>query len=49
MRAYTAVIQRCPDTGVYIGHVPGIPGAHSQGDSLDKINCLESDATATVR
>ncbi|MCY4485699.1 MAG: type II toxin-antitoxin system HicB family antitoxin [Deltaproteobacteria bacterium] len=38
MRAYTAVIQRCPDTGVYIGHVPGIPGAHSQGNSLDEIN-----------
>ena len=48
MRAYTAVIQRCPDTGVYIGHVPGIPGAHSQGDSLDEINANLAEVLALI-
>ncbi len=37
MRAFTAVIERCPDTGLYVGFVPGFPGAHSQGESLDEL------------
>jgi predicted RNase H-like HicB family nuclease len=38
MRTYTAVIERDPDTGVYVGHIPGWPGAHSQGDTLDRLH-----------
>ena len=38
MKAYTAVIERCPDTGMYVGYVPGFPGAHSQAASLDELN-----------
>jgi predicted RNase H-like HicB family nuclease len=37
MRAYTAVVERCPDTGLYVGFVPGFPGAHSQGETLDEL------------
>ena len=37
MRAYTAVIERCPDTGLFVGYVPGFPGAHSQGETLDEL------------
>lgn len=37
MRAFTAVIERCPDTGFYVGFVPGFAGAHSQGESLDEL------------
>ena len=38
MRGYTAVIERCPDTGLYVGYVPGFPGAHSQGQTLDELH-----------
>lgn len=38
MRAYTAVIERCPDTGLFVGYVPGFPGAHSQGETLDELH-----------
>ena len=38
MRTYTAVIERDPDTGVFVGYVPGFPGAHSHGDSLDELH-----------
>jgi predicted RNase H-like HicB family nuclease len=38
MRTFTAVIERCPDTGLYVGFVPGFPGAHSQGETLDELN-----------
>ena len=37
MRTYTAVIERDLDTGVYVGHIPGWPGAHSQGETLDQL------------
>lgn len=38
MKAYTAVIEQCPETGLYVGYVPGFPGAHSQAESLDELN-----------
>jgi predicted RNase H-like HicB family nuclease len=38
MRTFTAIIERCPDTGLYVGYVPGFPGAHSQGESIDELN-----------
>jgi predicted RNase H-like HicB family nuclease len=38
MRSYQAVIEKCPDTGLSIGYIPGFPGAHSQGETLDELN-----------
>ena len=37
MRSFNAVVERDPDTGLYVGYVPGWPGAHSQGASLDEL------------
>lgn len=37
MRTFTAVVERCPQTGLYVGYVPGFPGAHSQGETLDEL------------
>lgn len=34
---YTAVVERDADTGLYVGYVPGFPGAHSQGETLDEL------------
>jgi predicted RNase H-like HicB family nuclease len=38
MRTFTAVVEKCPDTGLYVGYVPGLPGAHTQADTLDELN-----------
>jgi predicted RNase H-like HicB family nuclease len=38
MRTYTAVIERDPTTGVYVGHIPGWRGAHTQGQTLDELH-----------
>lgn len=38
MRTYTAVIEQCPHTGFYVGHVPGFSAAHSQGETLDALS-----------
>jgi len=37
MKTFTAVVEKCAETGLYVGHVPGFPGAHSQGASLDEL------------
>ncbi|MDH4129112.1 MAG: type II toxin-antitoxin system HicB family antitoxin [Spirochaetota bacterium] len=38
MKTYTAVIERCSDTGLYVGYIPGFIGAHSQAKTLDELN-----------
>jgi predicted RNase H-like HicB family nuclease len=57
MKVFTAVIERCPETKLYVGYVPGFPGAHSQGESLDELNAnlreviemlLEDDESQTA-
>lgn len=38
MSSFTAVVERDAETGLFVGYVPGFPGAHSQGESLDELN-----------
>ena len=38
MKTYTAVVERCRDTGLYVGYVPGFPGAYSQGETMDELH-----------
>ena len=38
MKEYTAVVEKCPDTGLYVGYVPGFCGAHTQAETLDELN-----------
>uniref|UniRef100_UPI0040574E3E type II toxin-antitoxin system HicB family antitoxin n=1 Tax=Candidatus Electronema sp. TaxID=2698783 RepID=UPI0040574E3E len=37
LRTFTAVIERCPSTGLFVAHVPGIAGAHTQAETLDEL------------
>ena len=37
VKTFTATVERDPDTGIYVGYVPGFPGAHSQGDTLEEL------------
>ena len=37
MRKFTAVVEKCSDTGLFVGHIPGFPGVHSQGATLDEL------------
>ena len=38
MRHLTAYIERDNETGLYVGIVPGLPGAHTQGETLDELH-----------
>jgi predicted RNase H-like HicB family nuclease len=36
-KIFTAVVERDSDTKLYVGYVPGFPGAHSKGETLDEL------------
>ena len=37
MRTFTAVVERDPQTKLFVGYVPGFSGAHSQGATLQEL------------
>jgi len=37
MRKFIAYIEKDPETGLYVGIVPNIPGAHTQAETLDEL------------
>ena len=38
MKAVNAYIEKDSESGLYVGIVPGIPGAHTQAETLDELN-----------
>lgn len=38
LKTYTAIVERCPDTNLYVGFIPGFPGTHTQAETLDELN-----------
>jgi predicted RNase H-like HicB family nuclease len=47
-RTFTAVIERSAETGLYVGFVPGFPGAHTQGETLDELNANLREVVAML-
>ena len=37
MRTFTAYVEFDPETKLYVATVPGLPGAHTQAQSLDEL------------
>jgi predicted RNase H-like HicB family nuclease len=37
MRIFSAYVEWDPETNLYVGIVPGIPGAHTQAATLDEL------------
>ena len=48
MKNFTAVIERDAQTGLYVGWVPGFPGAHSQGETLDELRANLQEVVAML-
>ncbi len=38
VRTFAAYVEWDPETNLYVGIVPGIPGAHTQGTTLDELH-----------
>jgi predicted RNase H-like HicB family nuclease len=37
MKTFSAYVEWDPESGLYVGIVPGIPGAHTQAATLDEL------------
>ena len=37
MKIFTAIVECDSETNLYVGYVPGFPGAHSQAETLDEL------------
>jgi predicted RNase H-like HicB family nuclease len=37
MKTYTAIVERCADTGLFVGYISGFPGVHSQGATEEEL------------
>ena len=49
MRTFTAYIEYDPETNLYVGTIPNIRGAHSQGATLDELVVATEWQSRTVR
>ena len=47
-KTYTAVVERSTETGLLVGFVPGSPGAHTQGETLDEVNASLREVIAIL-
>jgi predicted RNase H-like HicB family nuclease len=45
-RSFTAYFEWDSETNLYVGIIPGIPGAHSQGATLDELHHNLKDVLA---
>jgi predicted RNase H-like HicB family nuclease len=48
MKSFTAVVERCPETQLYVGYIPGFPGAHTQGETLDELQSNLEEVVAML-
>ncbi len=48
MRSYTAIVERCTETGLYVGYIPGFPGAHTQAPTLDALDARLQEVVAML-
>jgi predicted RNase H-like HicB family nuclease len=37
MKTLSVAVEKCSQTGLYVGYVPGLPGAHTQAETLDEL------------
>ena len=43
MRTFTAYVEWDPEANLYVGIVPGVPGAHTQAATLDELHANLSE------
>ncbi len=42
------IVERCAVTDLYVGSVPGFPGAHSQGETLEELRANMREVIAML-
>jgi len=47
-KVYTAIIEQDTATGLYVAYVPDLPGAHTQGKTLEELHENLQEVVALV-
>ena len=47
-QAYTAIIEQDTATGLYVAYIPDLPGAHTQGETLEELHKNLEEVVALV-
>ena len=37
MKTFSVAVEKCSQTGLYVGYVLGFPGAHTQAETFDEL------------
>jgi len=48
MRQFTVVVERDTETGLLVGRVPGLPGAHSQAETAEELSANMREVIAML-
>jgi predicted RNase H-like HicB family nuclease len=48
MKSYTAIIEKCSETNLFVGHIPGFTGAHSQGETMEELQSNLQDVVTML-
>lgn len=48
MKTFTAYIEYDAESQTYVGVIPGVPGAHSVGDTLDELQSNLKEALELI-
>ena len=48
MQTFTAIVEKDRETDLYVAHIPGIPGAHSQAVTLDELHANMQEVLAML-
>ena len=48
MKDFTAVVECCTETGLYVGYIPGFAGAHSQGKTQEELTANLREVVAML-
>lgn len=43
------IVELDPQTGLFVGHLPGVAGAHSQGATLEELEANLEEVLAMLR
>ncbi len=49
MASYSIVVELCPETGLFVGQVPGLAGAHSTGRTIVELRKNMGEVLAMLR
>ena len=48
MKTCSAIVERCPDTGLYVGYLAGFPGAHTQAATIEELDANLKEVVALI-